>query len=349
MTNSEGKYRAQSYRFDTSSASTSTIPDRDEHALWFADGNVVVVAQDTYFRVHQGVLALNSPIFRDILGDIDYAQVRSKKIGVTIDRDETGADGTVIRLSDSAHDFEHLLRIFYQGFDYLNTTRPDDFADLAAAARLAHKYDISRVLNEATARLQQLFPPSFEAWDANAKIRASKRFRPEDAIEAVNLCRALGRRDGGDDMLPAALYLCSQLEPGKLLRGHRRADKTLEKLDMDDVELCLDLKKTFVENAADMAVKLHAGNVSENCRGGFWKNTCRSLLAQVRQGSMMSMVFKDALGGDPLGESLRKGINAMEEVGLCASCATMLRNRERDLRKAFWEKLPGLVGVKVEA
>ncbi|TBU52445.1 hypothetical protein BD310DRAFT_940235 [Dichomitus squalens] len=349
MTNSEGKYRAQSYSFDTSSASTSTIQDRGEHALWFADGNVVVVAQDTCFRVHQGVLAFNSPIFRDILEDIDYAQVRSDKLGITIDRDETGADGTVIRLSDSAHDFEHLLRIFYQGFDYLKTTRPDDFADLAAAARLAHKYDTSRVLNEATTRLQQLFPPSFEVWDANARIRASKRFRPDDAIEAVNLCRALGRRDGGDDMFPAAVYLCSQLELGHLLRGHRRADGTLEKLDVGELELCLVLKETSVKSAADMAVKLYAGRVSANCSGGFWINACMRILAGARQGPAMSQRFTKALRGDPLGEWLRDEIDAAAKAGLCSSCTRMLRYRERDLRKAFWEKLPGLVGVKVEA
>ena len=126
---------------------------------------------------------------------------------------------------------------------YLKSTRPDDFADLAAAARLAHKYTVPVVLAEATLRLHQLFPPTFDIWEATEDVRAAaERVRPHDAFEAVNLFHTLG--SGGADgaqagaMLPTALYLCWQLTPGQLLRGHQRADGTLERLMTDDIERC---------------------------------------------------------------------------------------------------------------
>lgn len=34
--------------------------------VWFEDGNIMVVAQDTGFRIYRGVLAAHSPIFGDM-------------------------------------------------------------------------------------------------------------------------------------------------------------------------------------------------------------------------------------------------------------------------------------------
>ena len=59
--------------------------------------------------------------------------------------------------------------------------------------------------------------------------------------------------------------------------------------------------------------------------------------------------FDEALCGDPLGRALREAIDKVVKEGLCTDCTKMLRDGERDLRKAFWEKLPRLVGVKAEA
>ena len=46
---------------------------------------------------------------------------------------------------------------------------------------------------------------------------------------------------------------------------------------------------------------------------------------------------------------MREAIDEVVKEGLCTNCTKMLRDGERDLRKAFWEKLPGLVAVKAEA
>ena len=114
----QGIHRVHSLESASSSDSTkidsSEISDR-AYALWFVDGNVVLAAQDTYFRVHQGVLSLNSSIFGSILEDVEHSQAQLDKLGIC--RNKRVAGGTVLRLSDSAHDFEHLLRIFYQGFE----------------------------------------------------------------------------------------------------------------------------------------------------------------------------------------------------------------------------------------
>ena len=34
--------------------------------LWFEDGNVVLRAEDTYFKVYEGILSRESPVFVDM-------------------------------------------------------------------------------------------------------------------------------------------------------------------------------------------------------------------------------------------------------------------------------------------
>lgn len=49
---------------------TGDLADRDRRArcanLWFEDGNVTLATNSMLFRVHRGVLSLNSPVFADM-------------------------------------------------------------------------------------------------------------------------------------------------------------------------------------------------------------------------------------------------------------------------------------------
>ena len=50
----------------TPSPRTNTGVNRDAD-VWLADGNCVVVAKDTAFRVYKGILSLHSQLFRDLI------------------------------------------------------------------------------------------------------------------------------------------------------------------------------------------------------------------------------------------------------------------------------------------
>lgn len=47
-------------------SSSPTIPGTPAKVWWFDDGNVVLIAEDTLFRVHRGMLAHHSVVFRDM-------------------------------------------------------------------------------------------------------------------------------------------------------------------------------------------------------------------------------------------------------------------------------------------
>ncbi|RPD55039.1 hypothetical protein L227DRAFT_555467 [Lentinus tigrinus ALCF2SS1-6] len=74
--------------------------------LWFPDGNIVVIAEGACFRVHQGVLARHSVVFKDMFGVPQPAAHPTNLID----------DCPVVHISERAEDFKHLLYMLYDGF-----------------------------------------------------------------------------------------------------------------------------------------------------------------------------------------------------------------------------------------
>lgn len=85
--------------------------------MWFSDGNVDIVAQDTVFRVHEGILSRHSTVFPEMFAGA-AREVTVDRVAATLRGGGGNArQNPVVRVSDSAHDFKHLLRILYDGFE----------------------------------------------------------------------------------------------------------------------------------------------------------------------------------------------------------------------------------------
>ena len=73
--------------------------------LWMNDGNIVVIAGGTAFKVHRGVLARQSPVFRDMFA-----------IPLPPSDGKNTVDGSpVVHVSETPEDFRYLLKAFYDG------------------------------------------------------------------------------------------------------------------------------------------------------------------------------------------------------------------------------------------
>jgi hypothetical protein len=68
---------------------------------WFEDGNVILEAEATQFRVYRGILAANSTIFKDMF---EFAQPEG---------DGNVGGCPVVQLSDSAEDLQHVLEVLH--------------------------------------------------------------------------------------------------------------------------------------------------------------------------------------------------------------------------------------------
>lgn len=76
-----------------------------DYDLWFHDGNVVILAEQTYFRVHANVIMRWSDNF------FDLAQPISRAL------EEWDVPNWMVKVSDSAHEIRHLFHILYDGFE----------------------------------------------------------------------------------------------------------------------------------------------------------------------------------------------------------------------------------------
>ncbi len=89
---------------------TATPDDsiKRDSEVWFEDGNVVVIAQNTAFRFHKSVVSRHSPLFRDL-----FSMPRPSLAAE--EADETFDGCPVVRVSDTSYDFRELLRAIYGG------------------------------------------------------------------------------------------------------------------------------------------------------------------------------------------------------------------------------------------
>ncbi|KAJ6519034.1 hypothetical protein C8R45DRAFT_950061 [Mycena sanguinolenta] len=131
--------------------------------MWIDDGNVVLVASQTQFRVHLSVLARNSSAFRDMQG-------------LPQPPDEPTIDGCpVVVLPDDPQDIEHLLNVLYTPTFLHREKLP--FPVIGALIRLGRKYNFKDLFDAAVARLMAEFPTTLEAHDANLYYHGIDGFR----------------------------------------------------------------------------------------------------------------------------------------------------------------------------
>ncbi|KAF6749416.1 hypothetical protein DFP72DRAFT_818896 [Ephemerocybe angulata] len=127
-------------------------PGISRSTLWFDDGNIILQAESIIFRVHRSVLALHSPVLRDMFllarPDMDI----EPDFGCPLVRME----------GDLGSEWEELLTLIYHGF---SKTRPGDtlsFIQISAMLRLGHKYSFRSYRAEALERFLDAFGPD---WD----------------------------------------------------------------------------------------------------------------------------------------------------------------------------------------
>ncbi|KAJ7500478.1 hypothetical protein B0H11DRAFT_2378266 [Mycena galericulata] len=108
----------------------TNVPRRVED-LWFEDGNIVIQAGNSQFRVHRSVLAARSSVCKDMLS-------------VPQSPESELVDGCpLVRLTDSEMEVEVFLKAlflpeFFMPFPYLTT-----FDVATGCLRLSHKYEVN--------------------------------------------------------------------------------------------------------------------------------------------------------------------------------------------------------------
>ncbi|TFK22914.1 hypothetical protein FA15DRAFT_671008 [Coprinopsis marcescibilis] len=148
--------RSESAEGSSLALAATTKFTRFEH-LWFSDGNVVLQAQHTQFRVHCTLLSTQSTFLKKI-----FTAIQPKTS--TTDSSELIEGCPLIRLTDSAADWKNVLETVYLGLAVTKWRGPIKVSRLVAMLRLGHKYDFAHLKEEGLDRLMAVYPDNLETF-----------------------------------------------------------------------------------------------------------------------------------------------------------------------------------------
>ncbi|KAL1744027.1 hypothetical protein HDZ31DRAFT_74505 [Schizophyllum fasciatum] len=180
-------------------------------SLYFADGNIILIAGNALFKVHRGQLARHSEVFQGLF------------TLPTPPQDQLFDGCQWIELFDNPQDVFYWLASLYDGL-YFPSPRALQFPALASTLRLSGKY-FSTVLDRICAeRLALDWPNTLEGWDrreteATLPSESGPRYCPRDFAPHPVAVIFVAIELGLPDLLPAAMYDLSRYGPSRVLAG----------------------------------------------------------------------------------------------------------------------------------
>ncbi|KAJ7097163.1 hypothetical protein B0H15DRAFT_879773 [Mycena belliarum] len=178
--------------------STANVNPTRVEELWFADGNVVIQAGNSLFRVTKGILAARSSTFCDL-----FALPQSGDF-------ETVDGCPFVRLPDSAEDATAFLRAVFDSSFFERPPNPTTLSDILGILRLSHKYDVAYLRRRALLHLETRYPTTLEAYDASPTAATFDVTNHSDHL----LVARLAMQVDAPWICPAALYsaCCANIE-----------------------------------------------------------------------------------------------------------------------------------------
>ncbi|KDQ56538.1 hypothetical protein JAAARDRAFT_194538 [Jaapia argillacea MUCL 33604] len=287
-------------RTDAAENEPHKSPSRSE--VWYPDGNIVPLAQTTLFKVHKSILSDNSEILRDMFT-------------LSQPTEESDIEGCpVVTLFDSALQVEHMLKALYNRRD-----QPQPGAATYALARIAHKYKIDHLFEDAIHRLRLRFPSTLSSFlDMPAIISDFDEF---SCLETLLLARELDV----PSLLPVAYLKISAHEefPGILWGRFRLSDASVGTFPEADIKACALGRERLVRNQANICFSWLQGACRvQSCRDYRTKWFIR--LWQPMPRFLAFLTWEDGQWED----------------ALCSTCRNVAKEKFISGQQKLWELLP---------
>ncbi|KAF9526624.1 hypothetical protein CPB83DRAFT_816709 [Crepidotus variabilis] len=307
--------RSRSETIDLVAEKQETVSSRN---FWFDDGNVVLRAEQTLFRVHGALLARHSKIFKEMF---TVAQPDNSL--------ETTLQSTpVFSLSDTVVDLEQLLFIFYDNVKALD--KSDMTYDMAAAMlRLGKKYQIDYLYEEAKIAFRKDYPTSLDDWNPTIAVIPNAR-----RGDMINLAHEISLKT----VLPS-LYL-------DFISAYSLSEIIHSGKTIDEPRFTLSIRETMIVGRDRLILYLQEQRVLHLKWIGRNRSYvgCRNPLHcnDYRMGFFESISLWKLNDGSPcnLGPWVER-----KHSSLCSSCNNQMQEIFNATRAAAWAKLPSFFGL----
>ncbi|KAF7299338.1 BTB domain-containing protein [Mycena indigotica] len=293
--------------------------------FWFDDGNVILQVQSTQFRLSKSVLAMHSPVFRDMFS-------------LPLPPEEPLVEGcpVVVLFGDTSEDWEYLLRaIFPKECFHDGADSAPSVPDLCAVLRLSKKYDIAGFRKRCVKLLKTTFPSSLEQLDdvvgfqwrgLSVKVDADTA---EVCVQIINLAREVGLYS----VLPSAFYTILHWQHGE----SGRQDKHIANLEHKEdqfkyLKACNTIIRCY-EATPLVWLSSQSGISWDGCLHHLQCSAQRkALLLELLSAPDQVLGFLDEW-------------NDEWDQKMCALCAEKAKPVYETTRIKCWEKLPEYFGL----
>jgi len=166
----------------------------EHHAHYYPDGNIILLAGQTKFRVLRSILARKSVFFRDMFNTIPDTSSSNPDQ----DKGQNMIDGiAAVELHDSEEDVERLLDAIFPSSRF--APRPSTDV-IHSVLRLSDKYQFDIVYEETAVAALQPFPRTLKEFQEDPDLICY-----DSVVKAVGAIR-LARLTGDCTVLPLAFY-----------------------------------------------------------------------------------------------------------------------------------------------
>ncbi|TRM56920.1 hypothetical protein BD626DRAFT_412807, partial [Schizophyllum amplum] len=289
--------------------------------LWLDDGNLVIQAERTQFRVHRSVLSRHSVFFRDL-----------KDIPQPSHSDEATARGCpVIELQDEAEAVEFMLDCIY---DTGRALRKPSYKELLLALRMGHKYLVPVLFDNAAKRMHKAFPTELTAWNADDVYNHFDLHDDADGnyFELLSVARAVGL----ETVMPAlCLHYLNDASVTYIAVCRDR-----QPIDANDVVMLLLGRHQLVFKQTRYTLRWALNEEYGVCET---PKKCDRARSRVRDEAFVRLEANEA-------EVVLDQIHLFapwtyDDIGLCRLCSKTAQNLHTAGRKELWEVLPSIFGL----
>ncbi|KAJ7490868.1 hypothetical protein FB451DRAFT_1349350 [Mycena latifolia] len=306
--------------------------------LWFEDGNLIIQAGSSLFRVYRGVLAARSSVFQDMLS---FPQPPDSEL----------VEGCpLVHMHDSAADVTVFLKAIFDSEFFETYPSPTTIDAVTGVLRLSHKYAVDYLRRRALGHLSSHFFTQLSALDASepggSKWRLPSWVIPEDLcllhlIQIIQLVREVNALW----ILPYTFYRlaekCAHHGPDVLTCIKSQTFKgSLIQLREDDE---ISFVKGFcvqISSVSDIMCFLRTPSTILECTSKYDCLLARLDALEIAQADSKLPEYQ----ADPL--LLWYGADwGRLETAVCATCLKSLQRAHEKARQDFWDRLPPMYGL----
>nr|GAT54866.1 predicted protein [Mycena chlorophos] len=298
--------------------------------LWFSDGNVVLQAGTAFYKLHQSILGMHSPIFKDMF------EIPQPQDGETMD------GCPLVRLPDAEVEVTPFLRALLDPQFFPPHPSTTDFATIYGCLHLGHKYEVAFLRQRGLHHLGSKFRMHLDYFDQQLHdpedeerlaINNTSWEDPEDP--SYLLCAiSLAREVDAPWLLPCMFYVLSTKfnDLGSRIFHGSTCGAIPAQLSRADQELVVrgcEATTLATHNIVQRVVTKFLYDVAE-CQDA---NRCapvrliivNNLRAELgSKAALAQMSYTGYYGG----------------MTLCGVCRKTVEREHETARKGFWDQLP---------